>query len=761
MNRRLCRRPRHLWATAPARRENRRVSVERPTYHEAWHRVESSRPRLRSGVQTRHQRFRGRDWWIVEDPASNQYFRMNRPAYRFVGLMDGRRTVDECWRLCMDSMGDGAPTQGEVISLLGQLYGSNLLTTGVGEGTEGGAGFSEDAEAMFRRQRRRITLETQGRLAGFLSLRIPLYDPDRVFDVMATMFGWCFTAWGFGLWLALLIAGLAALPGRVDELVNSASTALAPGNLPWLYLSFFLAKLVHESGHGVACKVFGRREGSGGEVHAIGIMLLVLLPAPYVDATSAWGLRSKWKRIVIGGAGMMAELALAAVAALIWARTAEGTVLHAVAANVIFIAGVSTLLFNANPLLRYDGYYILSDLLEIPNLQQRSREFLKRFFRRSIFGARTGAEKARSRSERWLLGTFGIASTGYLLFVTVAITIYVADQWFFVGALLAVAAAMLWFVAPVVKLVRYLATDPELDRTRPRAVWSVVGFIVVSALLLGLVPAPRNVRVTGVVEAEASAEVRAPIHGFIEWTAPAGAAVSAGAPLVRASNAAAEAEYRVLQARLEGFHARRRQALAERPAEAAIESERIAAISGQAEYAADQLASMVVTAPITGLWAPQEDAPPTGAYVQRGQRLGTVVNVSRMRVRAAAEQATAASLLGSEHLKGHVRVSGRPDVEWECRVERVVEAGRAELPSEALGTSAGGSLRENQNAERRGETAERVFEVILSAPVEGGATALHVPPGTRIVARIALAPEPVAAQAIRWIRQSFQRRFGG
>lgn len=693
----------------------------------------------------------------MQDAASNQYFRMNRAAYGFVGQLDGRRTVGEVWRRCMETMQDAAPTQGEVIALLGQLYSSNLLTAGAGGDMDEAGGFSADAEAMFRRQRRRATLETQGRLASLLSLRIPLYDPDRAFTALAAMFGWCFTWFGAVAWLALVSVGLVSLAGRTGELVAASATALAPENLPWLYVAFVVAKLIHECGHGVACKVFGQREGTGGESHAIGVMLLVLLPAPYVDATSAWGLRSKWKRIAVGAAGMLSELALAAVAALVWSRAAEGTLVSALAANVILIAGVSTLLFNANPLLRYDGYYMLSDLLEIPNLHQRSRDVLKGFFRRRVFGARVTGEPPRPAGERWLLGAYGLASTVYVLFITGLITLYVADQWFFIGALLAVVAAGVWFVAPVVKFARYLATDPELDRTRGRAVWSVAAGALALVVLIGFVPAPRSVRLTGVIEADRHVEVRAPVDGFVESVAPASEVVE-GAELVRASNAEAEAEARIIAARLDGLRAMRRQALAERPAEVAIESERIAALESQAQYAAEQLRGLMVKAPIGGFWTVDYSAPLRGRFVSRGERLGVVVDPSSVRVRAAAEQHAAAAVLGLERPGAVVRVKGRPDVEWRGEVERVVETGRRELPSRAMGASAGGELLERgASRSEGGEAAERLFEVVVTLRDAAPAA----PVGTRVVVRIALAPEPIGVQLARWARQSLQRRFGG
>lgn len=182
--------------------------------------------------------------------------------------------------------------------------------------------------------------------------------------------GWLFSWLGLILWLLLIGAGLYFVVGNLDELIHQSTDILAPDNLVLLYLSIILIKICHEFGHAFACKRFGRLSGTGGQVHLMGVMFLVFIPLPYVDASSAWVFRKKWHRAVVGMAGVIVEMAGAAVAAIVWANTSTGT-LHIIAYNVMFVASVSTLIFNANPLLRFDGYYVLSDLLEIPNLSRR------------------------------------------------------------------------------------------------------------------------------------------------------------------------------------------------------------------------------------------------------------------------------------------------------------------------------------------------------------------------------------------------------
>ena len=381
------------------------MPVDRPTFSESWYRVADLRPRLRSTLQTHRQRFRGELWFVLQDPASNQFFRLNKAAWHMVALLDGRRTVSEAWKIANEQLGDSAPTQGETIQLLGQLYTSNLIQ----------AELPPDAEGLFQRYSKRRQREVQGYLTNLLFVRIPLFDPDRLLDRWVWLFGRIFSWYGLGIWIALMLAGGYAIMSRIGELKSGASNVLDPSNLPLLYIGFVLVKVFHEFGHAFACKQMGRRQG-GGEVHVMGIMLLVLTPMPYVDASSAWAFRSKWQRAAVGGAGIYIDLAVAAAAAIVWSVTGQGAV-HGIAFNIMFIASVATLLFNANPLLRYDGYYMLSDVLEMPNLSQRGRDYIYYLVRRYVWGVRQVRNPANDSGERIWLAVYGAASTVYRVFI--------------------------------------------------------------------------------------------------------------------------------------------------------------------------------------------------------------------------------------------------------------------------------------------------------------------------------------------------------
>ncbi|MBM3838955.1 MAG: hypothetical protein FJ398_13505 [Verrucomicrobia bacterium] len=295
-------------------------------------------------------------------------------------------------------------------------------------------------------------------------------------------------------------------------LQQQSQSVLAPGNLLLLYAGIVLLKTLHEFGHAYFCRRFG------GEVHVLGVMLMIFTPIPYMDATSSWGFRSRWQRILVGAAGMIVELFVAALATFVWANTGQGT-LHSLAYNMMLAASVSTLVFNLNPLLRFDGYYMLSDLLEIPNLHQRALQQLKHVVERYGFGVEQSESPARTRGEAGWLAAFGVASGIYRVFVFGAILLFVADRYLLLGVLMAAFCVVSWILVPMGKLLSYLASSPRLARHRPRAVLATLGVFGFVLLLLNWVPMPSHFRAPGVLQADQSALIVRARHDGV-WVAP-------------------------------------------------------------------------------------------------------------------------------------------------------------------------------------------------------------------------------------------------
>ena len=724
------------------------MSVERPTFSESWYRIASLCPQLRSTVQVHRQYFRGQMWHVLQDPASNQFFRLNEAAHRFVGMLDGRRSVADVWEICNDQLGDAAPTQGESIQLLGQLYTANLLQ----------AELPPDAEGLFNRYHKRIKREVQGYLTNLLFVRFPLLDPDHFLDRWVGIFGRVFTWYGLVVWLGVVITGLYFLVGRAGELGQQASGILDPSNVGYLYLSFVMVKVCHEFGHAFACKKFGKARGSGGEVHVMGIMLLVFMPMPYVDASSAWAFRNKWKRTAVGASGMFVELAIAAIAAIVWARTGAETAVHAIAYNVMFIASVSTLLFNGNPLLRYDGYYILSDMVEIPNLAPRSRQYLYYLVKRYCWGVRRPNNPSNNVGEKLWLPLYGIASTIYRVFICSAILLFVAGKFFILGAVLALAAVVTWVFIPLGKFVHYLGTSGELMRVRPRAVLSTV--IVLAAVFtgIGLIPMADRSRVQGVVEPVQLQVVYMESDGFVSDFMPSDRKVSpGGAALLVAHSPELNSQQEQLKARKAQLEARRNLAETQEIAAEQVLARQIAVLEDQIERVDEQVAGLTVNAPdnFEGIWIAPNIEGIKGAYLRRGDRIGVVANLELLFIRAVAPQSVTDNI-PEGHAKVEIRVKGQPDMELGGTIEKVFLAGSQQLPSPALGYAVGGPMATSPDDETGTKAAERFIEIQVTPDPQSKVPLVS---GQRVVVRFESSPKPLVLQWWRSLLQVLQRRF--
>lgn len=738
------------------------MPLERPTFSEHWHRVANLRPRLRALVQTFRQQYRGQMWHVLRDPSNNRFMRLDDAGYRFVGMLDGRRTVDAVWRACFEQLGEAAPTQNEAVRMLGQLYTSNLLA----------GDLPADAEGMFKRQRKRVRREVGQYLMGLLFARVPIWDPDRFLSKWVPLAGWCFGPVGIALWLVLMYFGLSALAGKSEQLLNQFNGVLAPDNLLWLYVAMVIVKLIHELGHGFSCKHFGKREG-GGEVHTLGIMLLVFMPVPYVDASSAWAFRSKWKRIFVSSAGMYAELAVAAIAAMIWARTASGTTTHALAYNMIFVAGVSTLLFNLNPLIKFDGYFILSDLTDTPNLMQRSKEMLYYYVKRFAYGVPHPRKPSHSRVESFWLVVYAIASSIYRVFLSVTILLFVADKLFFIGAVMGIMGLVGWVIVPVGKFVHYLTVGPELMRTRTRALVVTVATLALLIGGLGLIPVPDYGRAEGIIEPQQVQIVHAGADGFVREALPAGTPVSAdgGAPLFVAENRELVAQRDRLRAQFRSLSAQHRQKQREEPAEAQALEQQIEATERQLARVERDLEALVPSAPFDGVWMYGDlvsGSLDPGSFVRRGQAVGYVATLDDLYVRVAADQYLGPRLSSTLHLGETVEIRGRmrPNDEFEGRIVKLIQGGHRVLPSASLGFSGGGALAIDPESETGDRTAEPYFEVELaldhpdlSGGSGSGAQTPHLLNGERVVVRFRLPDAPLLVQGWRMVREVLQERF--
>ena len=594
----------------------------RPTFSESWYRVATLKARLRSSAQISRQFYRGERWYVVRDPAGNQFHRLSDAAYRFIGLLDGSRTVEEAWDICGGQLADDAPTQPEIIQILSHLYSANLIEADV----------TPDATVLLRRHKQLNKRKIQNRLMNVLFPRIPLWDPDsflvRWMPVMRKVFSWV----GAAVWIATIVAALAIVLPHWVELKAGAKSAIDPGNWLWLWGVFVGIKLIHELGHAFACRRFG------GECHELGIMFLVFIPTPYVDASAAWAFPSRWQRMFVGCAGMIVELWVAAVLAICWVLVRHDTLPAQLMYNAMLIASVSTLIFNANPLLRYDGYYILSDFLEIPNLRQKSTEYATGLVKRHVFGVKA-TQPLPPVGQRFWLFTYAVASSIYRVFVGFVIILVVAYKIPILGILMAIGGVATWAVVPIGKLGKYLMLEPELHRKRGRATAFCLAVAVVALLGVGVLRFPVYVDAPGIAEAQNQKGVHTHGGGFVtRLVAHDGETVHQGDTILVCQDRKVDAEVESLVAEQAGEQAQLVEAEATDQSQRAVIQASLMATDQQLEDARRRQRELTITAPITGTLVAPHLADMAGSYLPRGTEIGTVASTESLVIRAITDQ---------------------------------------------------------------------------------------------------------------------------
>ena len=706
----------------------------------SWYQVAALQPKLRTHARLHRMRYRGELWYLLQDPVSARVHRFS-PAARFlIAAMNGERSVQQLWELANRQLGEDAPTQDDVIHLLGQLHGADLLQSDA----------TPDVAELFERGQRQEKALQRRAWMNPMAWRVHLCDPDRFLNAVRPLIDVLWGPWGALLWLLVVVPAAILVPPHWDELTgNFSDRLLASENLLLLWFVFPLIKALHEFGHAAACK------RGGGEVHDVGIVTLVLVPVPYVEASASTVFRSKCQRAVVGASGMLVELFIAAVAFYFWLLV-EPSVLRSILFNAMVIAGVSTLIFNGNPLLRYDAYYILSDLIEMPNLAQRATRYWAYLFDRYAFGLKDVEAADAGRRDRAWLGGYGVLSTAYRIFITFAIGLFIAQQFFFIGVLLALWAVVAMAILPLAKGVQHLL-GPSLRLRRAR-VFGVTGAVLAGALvLLFAVPAPFRTVLEGVAWLPQSALVRAGQDGFVERVlATPGSAVRQGDALLAVRNPSLEAAVRLAQAKVAELEAMHLANLHSDRARAAMLREQLQAEHSALAAAQEKLALLSVHAGSAGTFvlAQAEDLP--GRFYHQGDLIGYVIDQPRLIARVVAPQ-EAADVVRSSVTGVEVRMAHAPARILPARVEREVPSGEEYLPSKVLSVEGGGQIATDQRDANGARTLERTFQFDVAVDTADGRIPLFF--GERVHVRFEHPDEPLGQQWLRTVRRLFLSHF--
>ncbi|WP_187640114.1 peptidase M50 [Bosea sp. F3-2] len=711
-----------------------------PMLSSLWYRVSALRPRLRSHVRLYRHQYRGEIWFVLQDAASGRTHRFTPAARLVMALMDGRRTVEEIWETANQQLGEDAPTQDQLIQLLGQLHARDLLQSNM-------APQVTELLARGEREERRRYRQSFG---NPMAIRVHLWDPDAFLNRIRGLVQSLWSPWGAALWLAIVIPALLLLPQHWPDLShNFRDQVLSVDNLFVAFFVFPVLKILHEMGHATATKA------GGGEVHDLGVLFLVFLPVPYVDATASATFKSKYQRALVGAAGMVVELFCAAVAFLLWTLVEPGLV-RAVLFNVMVIAGVSTVIFNGNPLLRYDAYYILADLIEIPNLASRSLNYWSHLLERYVLGVEDTTSPAADWAEKCWLLVYGVASTLYRIGITFVIAIYIASHFFIIGVLLALWSVCAMALLPLLKGARHVIGHPRLQRRRFRAIAAIATLASVLVTGVFLWPAPSHTSAEGIVWLPEKFLLRIGANSFLdEVLVPPGSAVKPGEAVMVSRDPALTTQLRVGEARVIELEATYAMEFASDHSKAQVTMERLRQERATLMRLREREAELTIRAQSMGRFVGPQIEDMVGRYYPRGELLGYVIGEAEPLVRViVAQDAVDKARLDTQRVR--LKLAGQLDTAFEGRIIREVPAGEDLLPSRALTTEGGGQIAVDPRDQKNIKTFERMFQFDIALKDPNIVQYF----GQRALVRFEHRPEPLALRWYRAGRLLFLSRFG-
>ena len=612
-------------------------------------------------------------WYQVRNESTGDFFRLGLPEYSILSMCDGERTVNQIALATSTLLGKDAPSENEIISFCQWAIESGLVYS--------------DASIANARLAKKIEHQTQQQALDWLnpiSIRVPFCRPDNALTKINSWTSGVFSAAGLVVWLLVCAAALAQLVLNWNDFHIFGFASYSAVDFVWFGLTWFLLKLVHELAHGLACKKFG------GSVRSCGAMFLLFIPLPYVDVTSSWSFPDKYQRILVSAAGMMVELFLAAIAVFIWFQADPGPLKFHMG-NLIISASLTTLLFNLNPLMKFDGYFILADWLEIPNLQSRGRQSVQSWGRRWCLGITNSPPREKSSL---FIKTYGWLSFGWTWFVVASLSLAAVNLFDGFGLLLATAGLLVWLGRPAFKFLKFIVFGS--DGTPPNRGYilkfaTVVGGIAI--LAFNLLPSPTLVRAPLVIDYDPLTIVRTETSAFVRDVLISDCdSVETGQVLLILENPELEAEFAEVEVRLQQEKLKAK--MMQREGQVArwqAQQTLIDSLSERAGKLSQLLEQLTVVAPAAGRIVTPNIRALQGTYVSPGEELLAIGEPYRKKAVAIVRQQDADWLTQHTPQNGRFIVWGQTHLEVGRKIE-IEPTASTVLPHPALAAINGGSV---------------------------------------------------------------------
>ena len=693
---------------------------------EAWQSIAGLRLRPGRAVHFYQHTYRGKPWLIIADQQNESYFRCSSDAEHFLALLDGSRNVEQALAETRQAQSSNLQQQ-DILLLIANLKSAGLLQNDA-------AVDGDDAQLPPRPKPNRW-------LSPF-AIKFPLFNPDRLLQETGHFFRPLFSPLALFIWFGMVLLALATALLNWQALAeHSASRFADPRNLLWYWLLYPLVKGLHEFGHAYATRRWG------GAVHEMGIMLLVFFPVPYVDSSAAHRFSSKNQRLLVCAAGIMVEVFLASLALLLWVNTDHGLV-HDLAFDIVVIGGVSTLLFNANPLLRFDGYYLLSELIEIPNLGTRSDQYLGYLFKHYILNIPGMRSPVTAAGEiKWLV-IYGICARIYRVMISLIIALWVAGKFLVIGILLALWGVASQILYPLIRSFYRLIPLVLRANRLPRfaAICCVFSIVILTSLLM---PLRYSTYSEGVVSLPENALIRAGADGIVTRVQLAdGETVENDAVILQLENMELEARRDTLLAQLEETRARQQEVFLQDRSQADILKIKVSTIEADIRDTEEQLNSLKVVSATAGVVSLPMASDLLGRYVNRGEVIGYVAGPSQVSALVVIPQLDIDAV--RRNMKSiEVRFSSRPAETFIAEFLRELPQGTDRLPNRKLGSGAGGQVAVDTRDATGRQSMSNIFLVEIALPQEISGSYL----GQRIYVRFVHQSESLGNRLLRRANQ--------
>lgn len=453
------------------------------------------RLRRRPDLSITPQKYEGKTYYVIKDPVSLRYYRFKEQEHFLLSLMDGTHTVEQAQKAFEKRFRPERLTLEDL-----EQFGHQLIQAGLVQNESPQAG-----KQLYENRTKRKRMEWMQTLTNVLYIKLPVFDPERVLTLMLPWLRWMFTTWFLIVSVAFMLSAVSLVLTHFDTFyakLPSYHEFFSFKTVFYLWFALGVVKVIHEFGHGLSCKAFG------GEVHEMGFLLLCFSPAMYCNVSDAWTLPNKWHRIIISAAGIYVELMIAAVATFVWWNTPSQPFVNNMSLSLMIVCSVSTVLFNGNPLMRYDGYYVLADWIEIPNLRDRANRYLQNLAMEHCLGIEVQPEPYMDLNRKVLFIIFAVVSYFYRWIVTFVILRFMAT--FLRPYKLEVISTMLAFAAlasmigwPLYRLIKNVNKRGRLPDMKPARVTASASVVAAVLLFVFFVPLPvTRVRESGVVQVQ-------------------------------------------------------------------------------------------------------------------------------------------------------------------------------------------------------------------------------------------------------------------